>query len=52
MGGLAFAGVVLLFAEGLTLEHGGFWRGDSMIIGGAVSWALLTLWTKRFLTVK
>ena len=47
---LAFCGVVLLFSEDLLVQRAGLWRGDLLVIGGAISWAALTLYIKRFLS--
>lgn len=46
---LAFLGIVLLFSEDLFVRQQGLWRGDLLVLGGAVSWAALTLYIKRFL---
>ncbi len=48
---LAFLGVVVLFSEDLLVQHTGQWRGDLLVLAGAVSWAALTLYIKRFLSV-
>lgn len=43
---LAFLGVVLLFGEHLWQPGDQAWRGDLMILGGAVLWAATTLTIK------
>ena len=47
---LAFLGVVLLFSDDLYLRRQGFWRGDLLVMAGALAWALTTLYMKRFMT--
>ena len=51
MGGLvlAFTGVVVLFSDDLLVQNLGFWRGDLVVMGGAMLWACHTLYMKRFL---
>lgn len=44
--GLAFAGVVALFGEGLLKPAGITWLGDVMMLGAAVLWAATTLTIK------
>lgn len=44
--GLAFAGVVALFGEGLLKPAGNAWLGDMMMLGAAVLWAATTLTVK------
>lgn len=43
---LAFAGVVVLFGEGLLKPSGSAWIGDMMMLGAAVLWAATTLTIK------
>ena len=47
--GLAFAGIVALFSDDLYLQQSGFWRGDLLVMGGAMLWAVSTLYVKRFM---
>jgi drug/metabolite transporter (DMT)-like permease len=47
--GLAFAGVLTLFSEDLFVQRAGIWRGDLLVLLGAVCWAGGTLYIKRFL---
>lgn len=44
--GLAFAGVLVLFGEGLLEPSGKAWIGDLMMLGAAVAWAATTLTIK------
>lgn len=46
---LAFAGVVALFGEDLLVQREGYWRGDLLVLGGALAWAVATLYIKRVL---
>ncbi len=43
---LAFAGVLVLFGEGLLQSSGRAWIGDLMMLGAAVAWAATTLTVK------
>jgi drug/metabolite transporter (DMT)-like permease len=45
---LAFGGVALLFSDELYIQKRGFWRGDLLVLAGAVSWAVTTLYMKRY----
>ncbi|MCZ6557056.1 MAG: DMT family transporter [SAR324 cluster bacterium] len=45
----AFAGILLLFSDELYVQQQGFWRGDLLVLAGAVAWAITTLYMKRFL---
>jgi drug/metabolite transporter (DMT)-like permease len=45
----AFAGVVLLFSDGLIVQGEGVWRGDLLILASAVFWGTSTLHVKRFI---
>ncbi|MBI3992798.1 MAG: DMT family transporter [Candidatus Lambdaproteobacteria bacterium] len=46
---LAFLGILALFGEELLGGQRGYWRGDLLVMGAALTWALSTLHMKRFL---
>lgn len=46
---LAFTGIVVLFSDELLVRQSGYWKGDLLVIAGAVAWALTTLYIKRFM---
>ena len=46
---LAFAGIVALFSDDLYVQQSGFWRGDLLVMAGAMLWAVSTLYVKRFM---
>jgi drug/metabolite transporter (DMT)-like permease len=45
----AFAGIVLLFSDGLLSQRPGVWRGDLLILASALFWGSSTLQVKRFI---
>jgi drug/metabolite transporter (DMT)-like permease len=47
---LAFGGVILLFWDELYIQKQGYWRGDLLVLAGALAWAVTTLYMKRFMT--
>jgi drug/metabolite transporter (DMT)-like permease len=44
---LAFLGVVTLFSNDVFVQHAGYWRGDLLVLMGAVLWAVTTVYIKR-----
>ena len=46
---LAFCGIILLFSDQLYVSKSGFWRGDLLVMGGAILWAGTTLYMKRYM---
>jgi len=46
---LATAGIAVLFANDTLVTHSDRWRGDLMVLGGALLWGLTTLYAKRFM---
>jgi drug/metabolite transporter (DMT)-like permease len=45
----AFAGIVLLFSDGLLGQQESLWRGDLLIMTSALFWGTSTLHVKRFI---
>ncbi len=45
----AFAGVALLFSDGLLVQAPGVWQGDLLILASALLWGASTLHVKRFI---
>ena len=44
---MAFVGVVCLFSDDLFITGSGFWKGDLMVLLGAMLWGSSTLYLKR-----
>jgi len=49
---LAFLGVITLFANDILLQHSGNWRGDVLILLGAIMWGSSTLYVKRVMAAR
>jgi drug/metabolite transporter (DMT)-like permease len=47
--GLAFGGILALFGDDLFVHRGGYWRGDLLVIAGALIWGATTVYIKRFM---
>ena len=46
---LALVGVAALFFDDLFVAGTGFWRGDLLVLGGALCWGSSTLYVKKWL---
>jgi drug/metabolite transporter (DMT)-like permease len=46
---LALAGIAVMFSNDILVLHSEQWRGDLLVLGGAMLWGLTTLYAKRYM---
>ena len=46
---LALAGIAVMFSNDILVRHSEQWRGDVLVLGGAMLWGVTTLYAKRYM---